>query len=131
MQLLLCTRRVVLLLVSGFLCSLAPAALADAKKTDRENSKPLWPKGAPGAKGTKDIDIPAVIVYLPPAAKATGAAIVICPGGGYGGLAMDHEGHQVARWLNSLGVAGVIVRYRVAPYRHPYPSLDAKRAVRY
>jgi acetyl esterase/lipase len=44
---------------------------------------------------------------------------------------MDHEGHQVARWLNSLGVAGVIVRYRYGPYKHPYPLLDAQRAIRY
>jgi acetyl esterase/lipase len=119
--------------VSSFLCGPALAALAKAEKTKGQNPKPqpLWPKGAPGAKGKKDADIPAVIVYLPPAAKATGAAVVVCPGGGYGGLAMDHEGHQVARWLDSLGVAGVIVRYRVAPYRHPYPILDAQRAVRY
>jgi acetyl esterase/lipase len=133
MQLLLRSRRIPVLLVCAFLCGLSPAALAKAEKTNGDNHTPrlLWPKGAPGAKGKKDSDIPAVIVYLPPATKATGAAIVICPGGGYGGLAMDHEGHQVARWLNSLGVAGVIVRYRVVPYRHPYPSLDAQRAVRY
>jgi acetyl esterase/lipase len=106
---------------------------ASAEKKDVGPPKPqrLWHGDAPGAKGKKDMDVPAVIVYLPPPAKATGAAIVICPGGGYRGLAMDHEGHQIGRWLNSLGVAGVIVHYRVAPYKHPYPSLDAKRAVRF
>jgi acetyl esterase/lipase len=93
---------------------------------------PLWPDGAPGAKGKEDRDIPTVQVYLPPADKATGAAVVICPGGGYAGLAMDHEGHQIARWLNSLGVAGIIVKYRLGMrYHHPVPLQDAQRAIRF
>jgi acetyl esterase/lipase len=104
--------------------------LASEPKTPRE--QPLWPKGAPGAKGKSAKDVPAVFVYLPPANKATGAAVVVCPGGGYGGLAISYEGHDVARWLNSLGVAGIVLRYRVAPdYRHPYPLLDAQRALRF
>ena len=61
----------------------------------------LWPNGAPGAKGNEDGDRPTLAVYLPPPAQATGTAVVICPGGGYRNLAMDHEGHQVAQWLNS------------------------------
>ena len=66
----------------------------------------LWPNGAPGAQGTTDADdIPALTIYLPAKPQATGAGIVICPGGGYGALAMDHEGHEVARWLTSRGVA--------------------------
>jgi acetyl esterase/lipase len=102
------------------------------KKGDAPKPLPLWPDGAPGAKGKEAADIPTVTVYLPPADKATGAAVVICPGGGYGNLAMDHEGHQVARWLNSLGVAGVILKYRhAAKYRHPIPLGDAQRAVRF
>jgi acetyl esterase/lipase len=119
------------------LCFLAltfqPSPAGDPSKP--ANTKPkeyvLWPDGAPLAKGKTERDIPKVTVYLPAPEKATGAAIVICPGGGYGGLAMDHEGHQVARWLNSLGVAGVILKYRVAPYRHPAPLRDAQRALRY
>lgn len=92
----------------------------------------LWPDGAPGAVGDEDRDKPDVRVYLPPKEKATGAAIIICPGGGYGGLAIDHEGHQVAKWVNSIGVAGFLVRYRLAPrYRHPAPLQDAQRAIRY
>jgi acetyl esterase/lipase len=116
----------------GYL-ALQPSSAGDAKKPLGTAAKDylLWPEGAPLAKGKAKADIPTVTVYLPPADKATGAAIVICPGGGYGGLAMDHEGHQVARWLNSLGVAGVILKYRVAPYRHPAPLLDAQRALRY
>lgn len=94
----------------------------------------LWPDGAPGAKGTADGDKPSLTIYLPTKEKATGAAIVICPGGGYGHLAMDHEGHQIGRWLNSFGVAGFILKYRHrnsgAGYGHPAPLQDAQRAVR-
>lgn len=92
---------------------------------------PLWPEGAPDAVGEGEVDTPALTVYLPGDDSATGAAIVICPGGGYGRLAMDHEGHQVARWLNELGIAAFILKYRHAPeYRHPTPLRDAQRALR-
>jgi len=94
----------------------------------------LWPDGAPGAKGTEDGDKPSLTIYLPAKEKANGAAVVICPGGGYGHLAMDHEGHQIAQWLNSLGVAGFILKYRHsrsgAGYGHPAPIQDAQRAIR-
>ncbi|UCG48236.1 MAG: alpha/beta hydrolase [Phycisphaerales bacterium] len=94
----------------------------------------LWPGAAPGAKGEDAGDRPSLTIYLPPKEKATGAAVVICPGGGYGHLAMDHEGHQIARWLNSLGVAGFILQYRHrnsgAGYGHPAPLQDAQRALR-
>src|SRR5262249_38109670 len=96
------------LLVACALAAGIPQA-APAGKEDKPKPQPLWPNGAPGATGKGDKDIPTVTVYLPPSDKANGAAVVICPGGGYGGLAMDHEGHQVARWLNSAGVAGIIV----------------------
>jgi acetyl esterase/lipase len=100
----------------------------------------LWPNGAPGATSTADTEVlknghlrnvhkPALTIYLPPPAKATGAAVVICPGGGYGILAADHEGKQVAEWLNALGVAGFILTYRHSPYRHPIPLMDAQRAI--
>ena len=94
----------------------------------------LWPEGAPGAKGEQEGDKPTLTIYLPAKEKADGAAVVICPGGGYGFLAMDHEGHQIAQWLNSLGVAGFIVKYRHrnsgAGYGHPVPLQDAQRAIR-
>jgi len=96
--------------------------------------EPLWSDGAPGAKGSEDGDKPTLTIYLPPGEKATRAAVVICPGGGYGHLAMDHEGHQIAQWLNSFGVAGFILQYRHsksgAGYGHPAPLQDAQRAVR-
>jgi len=94
----------------------------------------LWPDGAPGAKGTAGGDKPTLTIYLPTQDKATGAAVVICPGGGYGHLAMDHEGHQIGQWLNSFGVAGFIVAYRHrnsgAGYGHPAPIQDAQRAIK-
>ncbi|MGQ9590595.1 MAG: alpha-L-fucosidase [Planctomycetota bacterium] len=90
----------------------------------------LWPDGAPRAVGAEPADIPTLAPFLPPEASATGAAVVVCPGGGYGGLAA-HEGAPVAEWLNSLGVAGFVLRYRHAPrYRHPAPLEDAARAIR-
>lgn len=95
------------------------------------NSIPLWPEGAPGALGKEDKDIPTLTVYLPEASAATGAAIVICPGGGYAGLA-NHEGEHYARFLNELGIAGFVLKYRLgsAGYRHPAMLNDAARAVR-
>jgi acetyl esterase/lipase len=92
----------------------------------------LWPDGAPGAKGSADGDKPTLTVYLPPADKAAGAAVVVCPGGGYGALALDHEGKQVAQWLNSCGIAAFVLKYRHhgTGYEHPAPLLDAQRAIR-
>ena len=92
----------------------------------------LWPDGAPGAKGERPEDKPTLTIYLPEEKKTAGTAVVICPGGGYGGVAIDHEGHQIARWFNSLGVAGFIVdyRHRRKGYGHPAPLQDAQRAIR-
>jgi acetyl esterase/lipase len=91
----------------------------------------LWPDGAPGAVGTEDADRPALTIYLPAPAQATGAGIVVCPGGGYGGLALDHEGHQIARLLTSRGIAAFIVKYRLGPrYHHPAMLQDALQAIR-
>jgi acetyl esterase/lipase len=92
----------------------------------------LWPAGAPGAKGDAAKDKPTLIIYLPEADKATGCGIVVCPGGGYGGLAMGHEGHDIGKWLNSLGIAAFICDYRHQGkgYSHPAPLQDAQRAIR-
>ncbi len=110
----------------------APAVLAAEGISQKVEL--LWPDGAPGAKGTAEGDKPSLTIYLPAKEKATGAAVVIFPGGGYGHLAMDHEGHQIAQWLNSLGIAGFIVQYRHrnsgAGYGHPAPIQDAQRAIR-
>lgn len=103
-------------------------ASAEAQPT---NSFPLWPEGAPGALGKADKDVPTLTPYWPDTAKATGAAIVICPGGGYGMLA-PHEGDHYARFLNESGIAGFVLKYRLGSsgYRHPVMLQDAARAVR-
>jgi acetyl esterase/lipase len=92
---------------------------------------PLWPEGAPGALGTNDQDIPTLTAFVPDPAKATGAAMVICPGGAYAQLA-PHEGKNYALWLAEQGVTGFVLKYRLGTsgYRHPCMLLDAARAVR-
>lgn len=91
---------------------------------------PLWPAGTPGARGTDAADVPTLTPYLPPPDRATGAAIVVCPGGGYHHLA-PHEAGPVAEWLNSIGVTAFVLTYRLAPrYRHPAMLHDAARAIR-
>ena len=119
---------------------------------------PLWPEAAPGEKGdigeekdtTKpdpklppdspdyiirlgNVSRPTISVYKPPADKDTGAAVVVCPGGGYSILAMNLEGTEVCRWLNSVGVTGVLLKYRVPGRkgleRHTAALQDVQRAV--
>jgi acetyl esterase/lipase len=91
---------------------------------------PLWPHGAPGALGREDQDTPTLTPYVP-AAHATGAAIVVLPGGGYGGLAA-HEGHDYALFLNQHGLTAFVVKYRLGShgYRHPCMWQDAAQAMR-
>src|SRR5262245_42810615 len=86
----------------------------------------LWPEGAPGAMGKDDKDIPTLTPYLANPAEASGAAIVICPGGGYAGLA-PHEGKDYALWLNEHGVTAFVLKYRLGSsgYRHPRMLEDA------
>jgi acetyl esterase/lipase len=90
----------------------------------------LWPGGAPGALGTADADKPTLSIYRP-TVPANGTAVVVCPGGGYRNLAIDHEGDQIARWLNSIGIAAFVLKYRLGPnYHHPIELGDAQRAIR-
>lgn len=103
---------------------------ASALNAQSHTPIPLWPNGAPGARGTADRDIPKITIYLPKG-RNTGTGVLIYPGGSYAFLAMDHEGRQIAEWLNHLGVAAFIVQYRVAPYHHPIEINDATRAIRY
>lgn len=92
---------------------------------------PLWQNGAPGAMGTEDKDKPSLTLYLAAKEKANGTAVVVCPGGGYGGLAMGHEGKEIAEFLNLQGISAFVVKYRLGPkYRHPAPLMDAQRAIR-
>lgn len=116
-------------LQSATLALFAASFLAQA---ETQTAIPLWPDGAPGALGKEPKDIPTLTAYLPDADKASGAAIVICPGGAYGGLA-NHEGEDYALFLNQQGVAGFVLKYRLggnAGYRHPVMMWDAQRAIR-
>jgi acetyl esterase/lipase len=91
----------------------------------------LWPDGAPGALGKEATDIPTLTPFWPSPEKATGAGMVICPGGGYAMLA-PHEGEGYAHWLNQQGIAAFVLKYRLGSsgYRHPRMLQDAARAVR-
>lgn len=93
----------------------------------------LWSEGAPAAKGDDDVDQPFVEVWLPEAGKSNGAAMVICPGGGYGGLAADHEGSQVARFCTAHGLTAFVLHYRLGSKGYHYPTqlLDVQRAIRH
>ncbi|HTX35126.1 MAG TPA: alpha/beta hydrolase [Bryobacteraceae bacterium] len=92
---------------------------------------PLWTGAAPGALGNQDEDQPTLTPYLVSAARSTGTAVVVCPGGGYTHLATDKEGTQIALWLNSLDVNAFVLKYRLGPkYHHPIELGDAQRAIR-
>jgi acetyl esterase/lipase len=93
-------------------------------------AEPLWPGGAPGAQGVEPADIPTLAVFEAPVERASRAAIIVCPGGGYGHHA-EHEGAPIARWLNSLGIAAAVLKYRLGPrYHHPAMLQDAQHAIR-
>ena len=121
----------------------------------RSWTEPLWPGVAPGSKGVKDnetvtdrsggkghldrsvanVHTPTLTVHLPSSSKASGAAVIICPGGGYGRCVVDKEGNDVARWLNTIGVAGIVLKYRLPRpaghvYGHTIPLMDVQRAIR-
>ena len=107
--------------------------LATSLRAQPTDAFPLWAKDTPGALGTDPVkDIPTLTPFYPAADKASGAAVLICPGGGYGGLA-SHEGRDYALWLNQHGIAGFVLKYRLgsAGYRHPVMMGDVNRAVRY
>jgi acetyl esterase/lipase len=101
-------------------------------QAQKQDAIPLWPEGAPGAKGNQPGDIPSVTPYLSPTAPANGATIVILPGGGYQNLAA-HEGNDFAVWLNQQGITTFVLQYRLArnDYHHPAMLNDAARAIRW
>ncbi|MCA1758889.1 MAG: alpha/beta hydrolase [Bacteroidales bacterium] len=102
----------------------------------------VWPNGAPNHNGmdepeekfegvrVRNVSEAEMYVYLPEKEKNTGAAVVICPGGGYWIEAMDHEGYQMAEWLKERGVAGIVLKYRLPYGHHEIPSGDARQAMR-
>lgn len=117
--------------MKNLLATIALLAFSISLTAEVKDPIPLWPAGAPGALGKEDKDTPTITPYLPDPAKATGAGIVVCPGGGYAGLA-QHEGTDYALWLNEQGVAAFVLKYRLGSngYRHPVMLYDAARAVR-
>ena len=86
----------------------------------------LWKDGAPGTPITKPEDEPILLMYRP-SSNPTTTAVVVIPGGGYGGLAMDHEGKQIAEWLNSFGVTAFVLEVSDAWYRAHAPRSDDGR----
>lgn len=107
--------------------------------SNAQESRSLWPDGKmpypePTEKGTKEAEAPTLHLYPTKGAKThTGAAVVICPGGGYGGLATDHEGRQPAEWFNAQGVSAYVLHYRLGTQGYHYPSqlADVQRAIRW
>jgi acetyl esterase/lipase len=108
----------------------AKVATAPATGAQQEpQTFPLWDKGAPGALGNEEQDIPTLTYY--PTRGGIPTAVVVAPGGGYRNLAMNHEGRQVANWLNALGITAFVLKYRLGPrYHHPIELGDAQRAIR-
>ena len=91
----------------------------------------LWENGAPGALGQGDDDKPSITVYRPWGPNLSGTSVIVAPGGGYGFLASNHEGRQVANWFNAMGVTAFVLKYRLGPrYHHPIELGDAQRAIR-
>jgi acetyl esterase/lipase len=114
----------------------AVLAVGLAALTADPQPTPLWPHVPPATVGDPNENRPTLTAYLPPPDKAVGTAVIVCPGGGYGALAVDHEGKQPAEWLNARGVAAYVLRYRIAikdkrpAPLHPAPMLDVQRAIR-
>jgi acetyl esterase/lipase len=92
---------------------------------------PHWKNGAPGAQGKNAEDTPTLTMYLPSHPTKSDTGVIVAPGGSYRVLAMNHEGRQVANWLNSLGMTAFVLKYRLGPkYHHPIELGDAQRAIR-
>ncbi|MGD0089727.1 MAG: alpha/beta hydrolase [Planctomycetota bacterium] len=136
------------LCVAVLLAAVSAVLAAEAPQTLN-----VWPDTAPGEKGDSgeekwepvhkgenppitrltNVTKPTIAIYPPPKDKNSGTAVLICPGGGYSILAMNHEGEDVATWLNSIGVTGIVLKYRVPARkgqpRHQAPLQDAQRAL--
>ncbi|MCL4201253.1 MAG: alpha/beta hydrolase [Pirellulaceae bacterium] len=140
-----------ILLSAVFCLALANLPLLAAESSTEAPTMNVWPATAPGEKGDigeeklmppqgekpvdrlSNVSVPTITVYKPAKDKDTGTAVLICPGGGYNILAMDLEGTEVADWLNSIGVTGIVLKYRVPrrkdQEKHLAPLQDAQRAM--
>ena len=106
--------------------SIVSAAAAEPERI------PLWDSGAPGTPATKPENEPVLFAYRAEPQNAARSAVIVCPGGGYAHLAMDHEGKQIAEWFNKLGVTAFVLQYRnnSSGHQHPVPMMDGQRAIR-
>ena len=92
---------------------------------------PLWQDGAPGALGSAAEDIPTLTIYMPPNTAGPMTAVIVAPGGSYRALSMNKEGRAPANYLNTLGIAAFVLKYRLGPkYHHPIELGDMQRAIR-
>lgn len=105
---------------------------AHSVESSLADNVPLWNNDVPAALGTAEKDTPILIPYLPEPATGKDAAVIICPGGAYGGLAMESEGKTSAKWFTSIGISTFVLKYRLPAegYPHPVPLLDVQRAIR-
>ncbi|HYX05691.1 MAG TPA: alpha/beta hydrolase, partial [Bacteroidales bacterium] len=140
-------KKVIIMLLSGML------AVAGTNLIKAQNLVlPLWPDGVPGSISNSNVKEdtlyrsgalpriqhvtdPNISVYFPDKKVATGAAVVICPGGGYSILAFDHEGQTIAKWLNTIGITGIVLKYRlpddaIMKDKAVGPLQDVQRAIR-
>jgi acetyl esterase/lipase len=100
-------------------------------RTNAQTPLALWENGAPNALGKEPADTPTITPFPAPKEKATGAAVLVLPGGGYARLSDVKEGSAVAEWLNSLGISAYVLKYRLGMrYHQPNQLLDAARAMR-
>lgn len=112
------------------------SVLLGAEPTPQPPTLPLWGFNIPGPVSTDKKNVPAITIHFVPKEKANGCAVVVCPGGGYSGRATDHEGKQIAEWLNQRGIQAVVLKYRttgeskISPPLEPGPMLDVQRAIR-
>jgi acetyl esterase/lipase len=112
--------------VAGTAWAQAPAPILQEPQT-----LPLWDAAAPGALGNAPEDIPTLTVYMPPNTTGPMTAVIIAPGGGYRALSMSKEGRIPATYLNALGIASFVLKYRLGPkYHHPIELGDMQRAIR-
>jgi acetyl esterase/lipase len=107
------------------------ATVCLAAQTGASSNILLWPDGAPGALGNAETDIPLLEPFPATGQTKVPTAVIVCPGGGYAHLAITYEGEDVARWLNTLGISGFVLKYRLGPkYHYPIELGDAQRAIR-
>lgn len=122
--------RIVLLVIAALVAVLASTIIAAENDGTSPERLALWPGPAPIGNGGAEPTGGVITVHRPAPDKANGAAVVICPGGGYGGLVVGAEGHGIAQWLVQHGVTGIVLEYRLPKGRPFVPLLDAQRALR-